>query len=217
MYQLAQYNVGQLDSPTGYSATTTTDFGLLLNNIFGMVVVVGGILLIAYLLFGAFKYITAGGDDKAVQSAKKMMTGAGAGIMIMVAAFLITQILGLVLGGDAQKFLTFSFTGPGGAEQYGAVTSPFSGYSDVNSTSKLISNFFGLATIGAGLGLLVYLILGGFKFVTSGGDSKAADSAKAMMTNAVIGLIIVVAVYFIVGIVGKVLGINILQPTIPTP
>lgn len=210
---------GQLVSPTGYSAQNTTDFASLLNNIFSLAVVVGGILLIVYLLFGAFKYITAGGDDKAITKSKSMMANAGVGIVIMVGAFLLTRILGLVIYGNEAGFLTLSFQGPGGGppDQYGVLSSPFTNYDTADSTSKLISNAIGLFTIFAGLGLLVYLALGAFTYISSGGDSKAADKAKSMMTNAVVGLIIIVAIYFIVGIVGKVLGINILQPSIPTP
>lgn len=217
MKQLAVYNVGQLNSPTGYSVTNLASFGDLLNNIFTLVIVIAGIALIAYLLFGAFKYLTAGGDDKAVTAAKSMMTNAGVGMFMLVSVFLITQILGLVLSGTESKFLKLTFLGPSGPEEYGLLQSPFASFRTAQSTSTLISNLFGLATIVAGLGLLVYLAFGGFKYVTSGGDSKAADAAKAIITHAVVGLMIVVAAYFIVGIVQKILGISILTPEIPTP
>jgi len=217
MYQLADYSVGQLDSPTGYSVLNPANFSNLLNNVFALIVVAAGILLIAYLLFGALKYMLAGGDDKAVGQAKAMMTNAGVGTVILVAGFLITQILGLVVSGSESKFLTLTFEGPGGPEAYGILQSPFAAFRTADTTSKLITNMIGLFTIVAGLGLLVYLAFGGFMYITSGGDSKGADKAKAMMTNAVVGLILVVAVYFIVGIVGKILGISILAPVIPTP
>jgi hypothetical protein len=38
------------------------------------------------------------------------------------------------------------------------------------------------------------------------------EEAKSQMTNAVIGLIIMIVSYFIIGILGGVLGIDILNP-----
>ena len=42
-----------------------------------------------------------------------------------------------------------------------------------------------------GLLLLVYLLYGGFLWMTSGGDSEGVKKAKTMITNAVIGLVII--------------------------
>ncbi|MFH1895916.1 MAG: pilin, partial [bacterium] len=186
MNKLAVLPAGQIVSPTGYSVQNLTGFGDLLNNIFALIVVGAGIMLIAYLLFGAFKYMTAGGDDKAVGQAKAMMSNAGVGMVILVAAFLVTQILGLVVSNDESKFLTLTFQGPAGTlpEQYGILQSPFTAFRTADTTSKLISSMVGLFTILAGLGLLVYMAFGGFMYITSGGDSKSTDKAKGMMTNA---------------------------------
>ncbi|MFH1895914.1 MAG: hypothetical protein ABH814_00355 [bacterium] len=81
----------------GY-APTATGFGLFLDNITIAVFGVSGLLFFLYLLFGAFKYLTAGGDDKAVQEAKKALTHAAVGLAIVAASFLIAEILSVVLG-----------------------------------------------------------------------------------------------------------------------
>lgn len=59
-----------------------------------------------------------------------------------------------------------------------------------------------------GLVLLVYLIMGGFQFMMSGGDPKASEAAKKKITNAVIGFVIVFISYWIVIVLGEVLGIR---------
>lgn len=46
-----------------------------------------------------------------------------------------------------------------------------------------------------GIVLLFYFLYGGFKWMTSGGDSDGVDEAKTMIRNAVIGLVIVMASY----------------------
>jgi len=83
----------------GY-ATTATGFGDFLNNVTIAVFGVSGLLFFLYLLFGAFKYMTAGGDDKAVQEAKKALTHASVGLGIVVFSYFIAEILSVVLGID---------------------------------------------------------------------------------------------------------------------
>jgi hypothetical protein len=67
-------------------------------------------------------------------------------------------------------------------------------------------------TIVAGLSFLIYFLIGGLNWVTAGGNEKKVDEAKSYMTNGAIGLITIIAAYSIVSIVGKVLGLDILNP-----
>jgi hypothetical protein len=68
----------------------------------------------------------------------------------------------------------------------------------------------------AGLGLFIMLVVGGFKLLSSRGDQQKAGEAKATITWAVIGLTVIVAGWLILKILGSVLGINLLEFTIPT-
>lgn len=60
----------------------------------------------------------------------------------------------------------------------------------------------------AGLALLLYLIYGGYHFMLSGGDPGRAQRAKAIMTNALLGFVIVFVAYWLVQIMGQVLGVG---------
>ncbi len=70
--------------------------------------------------------------------------------------------------------------------------------------SELLRYLFPLA----GLLLLLYLLLGGLQMMTSAGDPKKMEGAKQKLTNAFIGFVIVFASYWIIQIVGRVLGIE---------
>lgn len=59
----------------------------------------------------------------------------------------------------------------------------------------------------AGLLLLIYLLYGGFQYLTSGGDPQKTDHAKKIITAAFIGFIIVFISYWIVQISAKALGV----------
>lgn len=73
-----------------------------------------------------------------------------------------------------------------------------------NIVSDLLPYLFSIA----GILVLIYLIFGGIQLMTSAGDPKAVESAKGKITNALIGFVIVFAAYWIVQIVGGVLGLR---------
>lgn len=67
-------------------------------------------------------------------------------------------------------------------------------------------------TVVAGLAFTLYFMLGGLKWITSSGDKSKAEEAKTELTQGAIGLIVVTISYFIAGIVGGVIGLDILNP-----
>ena len=77
---------------------------------------------------------------------------------------------------------------------------------------KFISTIITTITVVAGLAFILYFMLGGLKWITSSGDKSKAEEAKAELTQGAIGLIIVLVSYFIVGIIGGVVGFDILSP-----
>ena len=81
-----------------------------------------------------------------------------------------------------------------------------------NTLNVYISAIIGSLTIVAGLCLLLYFIMGAFRWVTSGGDAKHLDSAKGQIINALIGFILVVIGWFFVRLIGQILGIDIVNP-----
>lgn len=89
---------------------------------------------------------------------------------------------------------------------------PAAGSNGAPEIESLFSMIIGFLTIVAGLAFLIYFIIGALNWVTAGGDAKKVDTAKSYMTNGGIGMIIIVAAYAIVWIVGTVLGIRILNP-----
>jgi hypothetical protein len=52
-----------------------------------------------------------------------------------------------------------------------------------------------------GLVAVAYIIYGGFRYVTSGGDEKAVETAKKTILNSLIGLVVVILSYVIVNVV----------------
>jgi hypothetical protein len=78
--------------------------------------------------------------------------------------------------------------------------------------TKFLSNFIGFLTTLAGIMFLIYFIFAGLSWVTSGGDKGKVEKAKDQLTQAAIGLVVIIAAYGIVGVIGRVLGLDILNP-----
>ena len=64
----------------------------------------------------------------------------------------------------------------------------------------------------AGIILLCLIVAGGFMMISSAGsgDQKKAATAKAMITDAAIGFLVIVLSYFIIQIVEVITGLTIL-------
>jgi len=80
-----------------------------------------------------------------------------------------------------------------------------------NLFTKVISTIIGLITIVAGIWFLIQLLLAGFNWISSSGDKNKVQEAQHKITNSVIGLTIVVAAYALTSLLGKILGINVLD------
>lgn len=81
-----------------------------------------------------------------------------------------------------------------------------------NELNAVVSIFIGFLTTIAALWFIIRIILGGIGWISSGGDQKSLQNAQQTITNAIIGLTIVIASYAIISVVGALLGINILNP-----
>ncbi|MBI4137361.1 hypothetical protein HY469_04830, partial [Candidatus Roizmanbacteria bacterium] len=82
----------------------------------------------------------------------------------------------------------------------------------ISSINSLISGGVTLILIVAGLVAFVYLLLGGIKWITSGGDSGQVEAARNQVIHALIGIIVVLAAWGLImliqGATGACFGIG---------
>lgn len=85
---------------------------------------------------------------------------------------------------------------------------------NVTRVGQFIINF--LLVIGF-FAALVFLIYGGIRWITSGGDKEGTAKAKATVTAALIGLVIVLASWIVLSIVVSTLfgGLSVTNLTVP--
>lgn len=58
----------------------------------------------------------------------------------------------------------------------------------------------------AGIVLFIMLVMGGIKFITSGGDPKGLDSAKKTLTYAIGGIVLVALAYLVLVLIQTITG-----------
>jgi hypothetical protein len=86
-------------APTGLGSGSGAEIiGRLLARIFAASLAIGAIAFLLYLVYGAFRWLTAGDDKTQLQTARGTMTQALIGLTILASIFAIARIVGILLG-----------------------------------------------------------------------------------------------------------------------
>lgn len=90
-------------------------------------------------------------------------------------------------------------------------------FSNLNNVtiSSIISALVTIVLIVAALVFFFMLVIGGIRWITSGGDKAQTEAARGQITAALIGLVIVFAAWAIINLINTFFGINILSLNIP--
>lgn len=89
------------------------------------------------------------------------------------------------------------------------VTSPEGALSTME---LIISSMLALLTALGGIFFIYTFLHGALSWVTAGGDSGKIQKARDELIQGAIGLIVLVAAYAIIGVIGSVVGLSILTP-----
>lgn len=80
---------------------------------------------------------------------------------------------------------------------------------------EILRRIIRLLAPAAGIAFLIMLLVGGYQFITSGGDPKAAGQARTTLTYAFIGVILVVAAWLILTVIASLTEVDVTNVTIP--
>lgn len=75
---------------------------------------------------------------------------------------------------------------------------------------KFVPSLIGLGLV---IGVIIFtfiMLIGGIQWIVSGGDKAAVESASGKVTNAIVGLLILFALFAILKLLETFFGINIL-------
>ena len=106
-------------------------------------------------------------------------------------------------------------TGLGCGEGFGLIAKALcssKGTSAGENLNSVVSAIIGFMTVIAGIWFMFQIIIAGYDWISAGGDKTKTEAAMHRIRNALIGLVIVVAAWVIVGVFGTILGLDILNP-----
>jgi hypothetical protein len=81
----------------------------------------------------------------------------------------------------------------------------------IQNLETVFEKVIGAAVSFAGICLFVLLLVGGVKYITSGGDPKATEGAQKTITYAIGGLVILLLSYMILVLINKITGVDVLN------
>lgn len=98
---------GTLINPFPKSPSAVSETAPFVSRLIGTLTIFGGIAMMVYLTFGAVQWSTSAGDKGQVDAAKKTITNAVIGIVIITAAYILVGIIGKILGFEPLKPVIF--------------------------------------------------------------------------------------------------------------
>lgn len=178
--------VNEKSKKSGSSATTTFDNPLkfnsieevltsVMNNLKGIIATIA----IIFIILGGALYMLSAGDEKMITRAKACWTAAVIGFAIAIAAPTFLREIKLILGG-----------------------------SDTGEGLRLIDiakNILNLLLSIIGIIAIISLVVGGGMYLTAYGDEKKLETAKKIVTYAVIGITVALGSLVIVTQVSDVI------------
>lgn len=169
-----------INCSAGDNAGTLRTYALTIINVFlGLV----GVVALIFILIGGVRYISSRGDEGEAESAKKTILYAVIGILVVgIAAILVNFTLNAAGVGGAL---------PGGSNLVGAALT-------------IINIFLGLIGVTA----LVFVLIGGVRYITSQGDESSAEEAKKTILYAVIGIVVVGIAAVVVNFAARAVGLS---------
>jgi len=81
-----------------------TNFGSLLGNIVLAAMIISGLMVFFYLIWGGVQYITSGGDKEQAESARNRITYALIGLVIVIGSYAITKLIEAFFGVNILAF-----------------------------------------------------------------------------------------------------------------
>jgi hypothetical protein len=181
LFKLSYAGPGELEFTNPLTFNTVEEVtNSLLSNLQKII----ALIAIIFIVIGGLMYIFSTGDEKKIETAKKIWTGAVIGFVIVLVAPSLLKEIGKIFGWTDTSGTTTNALG-----LYAIAT---------NVLNTLLSI--------AGIIAIIFLIVGGITYMTSQGDEKRVETGKKIITYSVIGIALIMGALVIVSQVSKLFG-----------
>lgn len=179
--------VGEQDGQTPIRTFATR----IIMNIIEMILQLVGYSAVVMLIIGGFRYIVSSGESGSMSNAKKTILNSIIGLVISIFSVAIVNVVSGVF------FATSDTSNIGGTQV---------GIPRVEADSTALKNALNTVYTWAGIVAVLVIVIAGYFFVLSRGDSNQTARARNAIISAAIGLVVVLFAFvitqFILGNVG---------------
>ena len=81
----------------------------------------------------------------------------------------------------------------------------------IQDIEGIVQNVFHIILQGVGIIAFIMLLLGGFKYLTSGGNPEKTKAAQNTITYAILGLVLAIIVWFILLFIENFTGVKVTE------
>ncbi len=149
-------------------------------NIVEMIMVIIGYIAAFFILFGGFQFVANNGSAQTVEKATRTILNAVIGLAISLSAVAILNLIfGVVLP----------------TQEVNGIRVP------VATGEQVLQNILNTVYFIMGIVAVIVIIIAGFTYVTSSGDSSKLTKAKNQILYAVIGIVIVLSAFAVTNFV----------------
>lgn len=82
------------------------------------------------------------------------------------------------------------------------------GFGNIGSLGEALGYLIIPAFSIAGVAVILYFLIGAFKFISAGGDKTAVESARGMITHAIIGFVLLMLMFLIIEFIPEFFGFS---------
>lgn len=203
----------EISPPPGLRGEFQT-LGDLISGLLNIAFMVAFFLAFFWMVWGAFHYIFAGGNKEELAKARSRITWAIVGLIILALSFAIAQFAEEIFKPTTPSPLSRLIT-----PAYAVSATPMPTLSPVNIRD--IFGFGNISSLGEGTSLLVipafsiafvgvtvFIVVGAFRFLASGGDKESIAKARGMITHAIIGFLILMFIFLILQFIPEFFGFD---------
>jgi divalent metal cation (Fe/Co/Zn/Cd) transporter len=139
-------------------------FNIVASNIIDLLAAAAGVLFVVMFVIGGIFYIASAGNPQRVEQGKKYLGYAVGGLLMVILAEVLTRTV---------RYL---------ADQAGSQ----------NSLADAIQTVLNWLLAGVGMLAVLFIIIGGIRYIVSRGNTDQVNKAKQTLTYAIIGLLAVI-------------------------
>lgn len=207
-----------LTLPGGYNVPNTRglnpqfqDLGSIVSAFLSLAIEMGFVLMFIWMVIGVMQFFINAGNKEQIAHARKRIVSALIGFILVAIALLLQQFVeGIfklqgVTVTNITSFNSFLVTPAYAdtvnlAQQYD--------FGSINSLGEGLTTLTPILFQMAAVVLIFFILFGAIRWIISAGNKEAVAGARSMITNAVIGFIMLMIIFVVVQAIPNLLGLT---------